>query len=97
MAVIHRMSDAGQPDRNEDPFQAESTELAAAGALLVRVKLSFIQRIGWRVQIPRHSYPIASLAGGKGFYVLFSEGYLELWTHEVLTRALPAASDEMEE
>jgi hypothetical protein len=93
--TIQRMNDAQRPDPNEDPFEAEGPELAAVGALTIRVKLSFTQRVGWRVNIPTHSYPIASLAGERGFFLLLSEGYLEFWTFEVLTRALPRAAGEV--
>jgi len=89
------MSDAERPYPNEDPFEAEGSESAAVGALALRVKLSFTQGLGWRVGIPTHSYPIASLAGERGFFLLFSEGYLEFWTLEVLTRALPRAPGEL--
>jgi len=93
--AIQRRADAAHTDPTEDPFEAEGSESAAVAALVIRVKLSFTRRIGWRVHIPRRSYPVASLVGDRGFFVLFSEGYLELWTPEALTRVLPRASDEV--
>jgi hypothetical protein len=93
--AIQRITTPQRPDPNADPFEAESSELASVGALAIRVKISYADRVGWRVNIPTHSYAIASLAGERGFFLLLSEGYIEFWTTEVLTKALPKAADEV--
>ena len=93
--AIQRMATPQRPDPNADPFEAETSDLASVSALAIRVKLSYADRVGWRVNIPTHSYPIASLVGERGFFLLLSEGYLEFWTIEVLTKALPRAADEV--
>jgi len=92
--VIERIANAARPNLNDDPFEAESSPSAAVNALLIRASLSFTKGLGWRLHIRSHSYPIANLPAERGFFLLFSQGYLELWTTENLNRALHLAPDE---
>ncbi|MGH9455809.1 MAG: hypothetical protein ACRD2O_17760, partial [Terriglobia bacterium] len=65
-------------------------------ALLTRVKLSFTKNVGWRLQTQRQSQLLADLKEQRGFFLFFSQGYLEFWTGEVLKRALRDARNEVE-
>ena len=92
--VIEKIADAARPTPGDDPSEAESSPSAAVNALLVHASLSFTKGPGWRLHIRSHSYPIANLPEERGFFLLFSQGYLELWTAENLNRALHLAPDE---
>lgn len=91
--VIQRITEAPDPDEDDDPFEAQDSASAAVVGLVLRVKLLHTKGVGWRLQIPRNSYPFASQAGHSGFYVLFSQGYLELWTLESLNHAMHEAPE----
>lgn len=92
--LTQKMADAAELGPGLDALDAEESEMAAMGALLVPVKVSFANQVGWRIQIPTHSY-VAASSEGKGFYILLSQGYLELWTQDALDRALQRARIEM--
>lgn len=93
--VLERIAASDRSGPNDNPFEAESSTSAAVTAILLRVNLSFTRDVGWRLYVPSHSYTVSTLPEGRGLFLLPSEGYLELWTTDHLTRALERASDEL--
>jgi hypothetical protein len=92
--IASKMERAEELQPETDAFDAEDSEMAAMAALLLPVKLTYTNGVGWRLQIPANSY-LASASAEGGFYAIFSQGYLEFWKQESLEKALQKARSDL--
>jgi hypothetical protein len=89
--ALERITGSQVPDQLQDPAEAESSASAALSARLVPASLSFNNVSGWRLAVSKHAYPMTTIAAHGRVVVLFSEGYLEIWTSDTLDRGLEEA------
>jgi hypothetical protein len=90
--ILERVTSLEEPDQGQDPADAEGSTSAAAGALLVPASLSFNKKSGWRLAISKHTYAMRAMISQRRVIIMFSEGYLEIWTPDTLDRVLEQAS-----
>lgn len=90
--AIKRQSDPQDPDPEVEPFHAEDSTSAAVAARLSPAVLSPLGP-NWRLKLPDDPMglfrQVAEHSREKAF-VLFSDGYLEVWSREHLLEAVQA-------
>ncbi len=86
--ISDRITNTDPPNESADPWEAEGSVYAGSSARLVPVSLSFTKGPGWRLFLSKQSYPMVSLGSEGRVFALFSEGYLELWSPDLLNRVL---------
>jgi hypothetical protein len=90
--ALERITSLEVPDQLQDPAEPESSALAAVSARLAPASLSFNKVSGWRLAVPKHAYLMSTMVAHGHVAVLFSEGYLEIWTTETLNPTSTLAS-----
>lgn len=95
--IAARIASPPLRDSAIEPFQAESSASAALTARLLLTTLSPTGK-GWRLTLPRQALEECG-AGGKVtetvVHLLFSDGYLEIWSAEHLNQALKAPLEQV--
>ena len=86
--ILERINDTDGPDQSEDPAEAESTPLAASNARLFPATLTFTKRAGWRLAVSKQAYPMSTMIAQRNVYLMFCQGFLEIWTPDTYHRAL---------
>lgn len=92
-----RSSNPPEPDPTVEPFEAESSASAAVTARLLPVTLSPPEP-GWRFSIPKNALGLVGSGPDNNdrlVYLLFSDGYLEVWSVEHLADAVQAPLDKV--
>jgi len=95
--VAERVSSHPQPDQEIEPFQAEDSSSAALAARLLQVRLSPLGP-GWRLTLPKDRLGLFGRPATKTdntVYLLFSDGYLEIWSVDHLIESIQAPLDQV--
>lgn len=88
--VAERLLSQPRPDPEIEPFQAEDSSSAALGARILRVRLSPLGP-GWRLTLPKDPVGLFGRPAQNTHntvYLLFSDGYLEIWSVEHLIESM---------
>ena len=85
--LARRISEDEPPDPDLEPFDAESSELAALSARLLPATIS-PKGNGWRFVLPKELPAEEAASGQKHVHLLFSQGYLEIWSTQCLEQAI---------
>lgn len=86
--ALERITSVEVPDKPQDPAEAESSASASVSGRLAPASLSFNKISGWRLAVSKHAYLMSTVLAHARVAVLFSEGYLEIWTTDTLNREL---------
>ncbi len=89
-----RIEIAAPPEPETGPINVESPQMAALAARLFPATLSHGE-VGWRITLPKDLPPAGAIKYGSNLVLLFSQGYLELWTVETLSRSLETPLDQL--
>ena len=93
--VADQIYNPPEPDPETEPFEAESSAAAALSARLLPTRLS-PRGPGWRLTIPKNVLGLVryeTVDADNIVYLLFSDGYLEVWSPEALGDAAAAPLD----
>jgi hypothetical protein len=94
-ALAEQIYNPPEPDPETEPFEAESSASAALSARLLPARLS-PRGPGWRLTIPKNALGLVryeTVDIDNTLFLLFSDGYLEVWSPEAVADAAAAPPD----
>lgn len=93
--TLERITGAIAVEQLEDPADAESSASAVLSATLAPASLSFNTVSRWRLAISKATYPMTVIVNHAKVFVIFSQGYLEIWLPDTLEQALAGGRGEL--